>query len=195
MEKTIIKRQVKRKKLLLDLLKKTPIIQFACEKSGVSRATYYRWRQEDKEFVELSNQALSEGILLINDMAEAQLISLIKEKNVPALFFWLKHHHYTYSPKIEISANTNLISEEEVSRLTELLYNQDNFKEGQKLLIYFATTGKIDPKIAQLILKLFSSQLKIEDTLIRKRETDIMSEVMLRDLKDKQQEKLRHGPK
>jgi len=193
MEKTIIKRQVKRKKLLLDLLKKTPIIQFACEKSGISRATYYRWRQEDKEFVELSNQALSEGILLINDMAEAQLISLIKEKNVAALFFWLKHHHYTYSPKIEISTNTNSISEEELGHLTDLLYDQDKFKDAQKLLIYYTTTGKIDGKIAQLILKLFSTQIRVEDVMTRKTEANIMNEVMLRDSKNKSIIKTHHG--
>jgi len=38
------------KKVLLEHLKKTPILQFAVEKSGVSRATVYRWRSEDKAF-------------------------------------------------------------------------------------------------------------------------------------------------
>jgi len=42
MDKTIEKRQSKNKEQLLEILKKTPIVQIACEKAGVGRATYYR---------------------------------------------------------------------------------------------------------------------------------------------------------
>ena len=98
MTNTVIKKKNKIKKELLDYLVKTPIIQFACDKSGISRATYYRWLKEDKEFAKQSEQALLEGFLLVNDVAEAQLVTLIKEKNVAAIFFWLKHHHQIYSP-------------------------------------------------------------------------------------------------
>jgi ACT domain-containing protein len=37
----------KEKDALLEQLKKTPIIQIACEKIGLSRTTYYRWYQAD----------------------------------------------------------------------------------------------------------------------------------------------------
>ena len=36
------------KELLVEQLKKTPIVQVVCEKIGVSRASYYRWRKDDK---------------------------------------------------------------------------------------------------------------------------------------------------
>jgi len=105
MDKTIEKRQSKNKEQLLEILKKTPIVQIACEKAGVGRATYYRWRKEDPEFANVSDQALLDGSLLINDMAESQMMSAIKDKNMTAIIFWLKHHHPAYATKIEITAS------------------------------------------------------------------------------------------
>lgn len=89
--------------LLLEQLKKTPIVQIACEKTGVGRSTYYRWREEDKEFAKNADDALQEGSLLINDMAESQLLSAVRDKNMTAIIFWLKHHHKAYSNRLEIS--------------------------------------------------------------------------------------------
>lgn len=95
------------KELILDQLKKTPIIQFACEKSGVSRATFYRWRSEDKEFKKASDTAILEGEALITDMSESQLIAMIRSRNFQAVQLWLKHHHPKYVNKLEINANIN----------------------------------------------------------------------------------------
>lgn len=105
MDKTIEKRQSKNKDQLLEILKKTPIVQIACEKAGIGRATYYRWRKEDSEFAKVSDRALLDGSLLINDMAESQMMSAIKDKNMTAIIFWLKHHHPAYATKIEITAS------------------------------------------------------------------------------------------
>lgn len=109
MDKTIEKRQSKNKELLLEQLKKTPVVQIACEKAGVGRATYYRWRKEDPEFAKASDQALLDGSLLVNDMAESQLMSAIKDKNMTAIIFWLKHHHPAYATRVEVTtANKNI---------------------------------------------------------------------------------------
>ncbi len=105
MDKTIAKRQSKNKELLLELLRKTPIVQIACEKVGIGRATYYRWRKEDSEFTKQSDQALLDGSLLVNDMAESQLMSAIKDKNMTGIMFWLKHHHPAYATKVEVTTN------------------------------------------------------------------------------------------
>ena len=43
------------KKLVVEQLKKNPIIQFVCERSGVSRATFYRWQKEDADFTKEVN--------------------------------------------------------------------------------------------------------------------------------------------
>ncbi|KKT28770.1 MAG: hypothetical protein UW14_C0003G0018 [Candidatus Yanofskybacteria bacterium GW2011_GWA2_44_10] len=99
------------KALLLEQLKKTPIVQIACEKLGISRMTYYRWRKSDTEFAKASDEALSEGSLLINDMAESQLISAIRDKNMTAVIYWLKNHHTTYTDRLEISGHLKHSSE------------------------------------------------------------------------------------
>lgn len=91
--------------LLLEQLKKTPIIQFACEKTNVGRATFYRWRKESPEFATLADEALREGSLLINDMAEGQLLSAIKDKNLGAIVFWLRNHHPAYATRVEVTTN------------------------------------------------------------------------------------------
>lgn len=103
MNKTVQKRKKADQELLLEQLKKTPIVQFACEKSGIGRATYYRWRKEDSSFAEASDQALQESVSLINDLAESQLLSSIRDKNMTAIIFWLKYRHKSYSNKIELS--------------------------------------------------------------------------------------------
>lgn len=184
MDDTITKRQAKIKKLLLAQLQKTPIVQIACEKAGVSRATYYRWRKEDDEFEKQADLSLGEGTMLMNDVAESQLLSLIKDKHPTGIIFWLKHHHPTYAPKMEISANKkDSLTEEDINHLSSLLYNKNTFKKGQALLTSYVFKGMISEKFAQLILKMFISQMRAEDVLTRKVEADLLSEVMLR--KDK----------
>ena len=108
---TVDKRQAKNKEELLEQLKKRPIVQIACEKAGIGRATYYRWRKEDKEFAEKADQALQEGSLLVNDMAESQLMSAIRDKNLTAIIFWLKNHHPSYATKVEVTAKLKADSE------------------------------------------------------------------------------------
>lgn len=104
MTTNIEKRRIKEKELLLEKLKKTPIVQIACEKLGVGRATYYRWRKEDPKFAEDADIAIDDGNKLINDMAESQLMSAIRDKNMTAIIYWLNHHHPAYATKMEITA-------------------------------------------------------------------------------------------
>ena len=40
----------KQKKIFLDHLRKIPIIQVVCEKSGIGRTTVYRWKKQSKKF-------------------------------------------------------------------------------------------------------------------------------------------------
>lgn len=95
------------RQLIIEQLKKTPIVQVCCEKIGVSRSTYYRWREEDKSFAKLADQALADGVSLMNDVAESQLLSAIRDKNISAIFYWLNHRHSAYSNKLEITAKVN----------------------------------------------------------------------------------------
>lgn len=114
---TIEERQNKDKQAILEALKEMPIIQVACKKVGIGRATYYRWRKEDKVFARQSGDAMGQGIEFINDMSESQLVTLIKEKKMPAITLWLKHHHPRYGsknqPYIPITSADELSPEEE----------------------------------------------------------------------------------
>lgn len=88
------KESTKKDKLrVLEHLRSVPIIEVACKKANIARATYYRWRNEDPDFLRESEDALEDGIALINDMTESQLIGLIKEKKFQAVQFWLRHNH------------------------------------------------------------------------------------------------------
>lgn len=94
----------KNKQLLIKQLKKTPIIQIACEKINIGRATFYRWKKDDENFSTQVDEALLHGNELVNDMAESQLMSAIRDKNLTAIIFWLKNHHQSYATKIEVTA-------------------------------------------------------------------------------------------
>ena len=102
----------KEKKMLIDQLRKTPVVQIVCEKAGVSRASYYRWKKEDKKFAEAADEAMTEGEMLISDLSETQLINLIRSKNFQAIQLWLKTHNPKYGNKVEISGNLNCSDEE-----------------------------------------------------------------------------------
>lgn len=84
-------------------LGKVPIVQVACEKTGVSRNSVYRWRKEDKAFTKKMDEALAHGVALVNDMSESQLLTLIKEKSYSAISFWLRHRNDNYKDKIEVT--------------------------------------------------------------------------------------------
>ena len=105
------KRQ-QQKEALCEQLRKTPIIQLACEKVGLGRATYYRWRKEDEEFEKHSDESICAGVQLMNDMAESQLLSAIKNQNMTAIIFWLKNRHRAYTQRVEV---TTRIEEKELN--------------------------------------------------------------------------------
>lgn len=97
-------------------LRKVPVVQVACEKTGISRNSIYRWRREDKDFKKNMEKALEDGIAFVNDMSESQLLTLIKEKSFPAIRFWLQHKHSGYKNKLEI---TNSQDSEELTSSQE----------------------------------------------------------------------------
>ncbi len=105
-----MKRNLKTK--FLAELGKVPIIQVACEKTGISRQTFYRWKKESKKFEQGVTKAMTEGVAFVNDMSETQLLNLIKEKDFKAVSFWLKHRNQNYKEKVEVT------NREEIAVLT-----------------------------------------------------------------------------
>ena len=97
-------RQEKQKEVLVEELRKRPIVQGACQKVGIGRATFYRWRKDDPAFAAAIDDAVETGAGIVNDMAESQLMTAIRDGNLTAVIFWLKHHHRAYTTKIELLA-------------------------------------------------------------------------------------------
>jgi ACT domain-containing protein len=139
-KKTVRLRIKKDKELIISQLKKTPIIQLACEKTGIGRATFYRWKTKDKSFSKRAEVAIQEGSLLVNDLAESQLLSSIADKNMTAIIFWLKHHHPSYETRVEIKQASSGMEEKLTKRQQEIV------REALKLSQFELTSGNRDGK-------------------------------------------------
>ncbi|MGE4443476.1 MAG: hypothetical protein AB7E37_00605 [Candidatus Altimarinota bacterium] len=88
---------MKEKEKLIEVLEQYPIIQVACTKSGVSRQTYYRWYEEDEDFALKAEKAICIGKETVNDLAESNIISGVRENDMRANMFWLNNNHKNYS--------------------------------------------------------------------------------------------------
>lgn len=112
--KAIQKRIKSNKEEVLDQLIKTPIVQIACSKAAIGRATYYRWRKKDRSFSQKADEAIFSGRLFINDLAESKLLSAIQDQNMTGIIFWLKHNHPSYTTRVEV-AQVNQQGKEKLS--------------------------------------------------------------------------------
>lgn len=102
------------KKLLLQHIEKTPIVEVVCQKVGIGRTTLYRWLHEDELFAKEYGEAFGTGVDLISDLAESKLIGKIQEGDMTAVKLWLGTHRKDFVTKLEVSATKqDEISEEE----------------------------------------------------------------------------------
>lgn len=91
-----MRRNLTKKRRVIKELVQVPIIQLACKRAGVSRATYYRWLNEDSKFALECDEALEKGIQSINDLAESKLIHRVNEGDMRAISFWLSNNKENY---------------------------------------------------------------------------------------------------
>jgi hypothetical protein len=87
------------KEKILDELIKQPVIEIACKRCGVARATYYRWIIEDTEFRDKAKIALRMGKETVNDMAKSCIMKKISEGDFGAAKYWLSHNDPDFLPK------------------------------------------------------------------------------------------------
>lgn len=125
---TLTKQTSRQKVEMLEQLKKTPIVQTACAKTGVGHSTYYAWRRDDKGFEKASDEAKHQGKLFINDMAESQLIRKIQDgSSMTAIIYWLKNNHPDYTDTVRYIHRYEVadaeIDEKEVRKIAKALYN------------------------------------------------------------------------
>lgn len=109
------------KQRLISQLAKTPIIEAACKHAGLPRSTYYRWRKDDEAFADACDETIELSIGRINDLAESQLINAIKDQNMGAITFWLKHHHHSYRNRLEVDARVQAVQQELTPEQAELV--------------------------------------------------------------------------
>lgn len=95
----------KTKNNLLQELEKSGNVYFSCHKIGINRSTYYRWFQDDKVFRKNAVWAIRQGKANNCDIAVQALMIKIKEKDMRAIEFYLKHNDSTYKTK----RNSNVI--------------------------------------------------------------------------------------
>jgi hypothetical protein len=108
------------KAAVLEQLLKTPIVEVACSKAGIGKTSFYEWKKSDPEFASAVEEAMKEGYEFVSDIAESQLISLIKKGNFSAVAYWLKHHRESYTTKVEMNG-TLTVREELTEEESEIL--------------------------------------------------------------------------
>ena len=102
----------KNKKAFLEQIRKTPVIQAACDMVGVTRTTIHRWRKDDPEFAKALGDALHDGRDLVTDVAISQLLTAIKNGDLGAVKYWLNHFDENFKTKVEFRGTMQHIREE-----------------------------------------------------------------------------------
>lgn len=102
---------------LLAELERTGIPLTACNKVGVARSTYYRWRQDSISFKIQSDEAIRIGRENITDFAESKLVNNIGDGNQRAIEFQLRHNdeRYRYFTQLEFARVLESRSQEKVN--------------------------------------------------------------------------------
>lgn len=99
------------KTLLIEELKKKPVVEAACVKVGIGRTAFYEWKKKDAKFAEAVGMALAFGKDFVSDIAEMQLLNSIKAGEFRALSLWLKTHKKEYGNRLEVDGTLNIIEE------------------------------------------------------------------------------------
>jgi ACT domain-containing protein len=110
---------------LVQHLRDIPIATYACQRVGVPKATYYKWRKIDQIFREASDEAIITGKLTLNDVAKSQLVKLIKEGDYRSISFWLKHNDADFGSKLtlKIEDETRKYDPEELKEMAIAMKN------------------------------------------------------------------------
>ncbi len=83
---------------LLEHLKDSGNVSYACKRAGISRETYYKWRRS-KVFAEEADVAIDLGKEFVNDLAHTQLIQNIQQGHMGAVKFQLASCHIDYQAR------------------------------------------------------------------------------------------------
>lgn len=98
--KTLAKKTVDSKAMVLAELAQYPVVTNACKRASVGRATYYKWIEEDKMFAHAVNSALMDGKRYVADMAKSHLLKLVANGDKTAIIFLLKNYDSDFTDKV-----------------------------------------------------------------------------------------------
>lgn len=103
-----------KKQLVIDVMKSNfGNITMACEQVGISRQTFYRWKNECAEFKDVVEN-IDEYLV---DFAEHSLMRQIREGNTVATIFYLKtkgkKRGYVEKSELDVSGGVSVIWREE----------------------------------------------------------------------------------
>jgi hypothetical protein len=93
----------KDKERFLEALRENHIVLAVCRKTGISKSAYYRLRQSDPRFAKAADAAMAEGIDLVNDAAESNVVTGVKNQDDDMTRFWLKHRHPAYAERLMLA--------------------------------------------------------------------------------------------
>ena len=108
----------------LEILRNSAMnISVACEKTGISRRTFYYWK-DNETFRELYEDAREELI----DLAETKLMLQIKDGNIAAICFFLKTQakHRGYVERQEYEDTTKQKFIDAMKKASELEEKEEN---------------------------------------------------------------------
>ena len=93
------------KEKFLEALEATANVSAACKRSGIGRASVYRWLDEDTEFKKRYRIAMRHGREITTDFTENMLMKLVREGHFGAIKFALEANSKRfYRPRKPIDA-------------------------------------------------------------------------------------------
>lgn len=130
----ITQRIQKQQDKILEYLAESGNVSYACKRVGISRETYYRWRDEES-FAVASDAAVVDGKAFVNDLAHTKLMQSIQEGYFPAVKFQLMNCHDDYHPKkttspYRIEEMTPPITIASIPFITKMLRYQEYLENG-----------------------------------------------------------------
>jgi hypothetical protein len=98
--------------VFLKALRMLPVVRLACDTAGVSRKTAYQWRDRNAAFRKSWDEAIEDGI----DMIEGQLHARARKSDTIAAIFLLKSlRRRIYADRLDVDVSGTL-TVDEVSR-------------------------------------------------------------------------------
>lgn len=116
---------------LIEEIEKHGIIKSACDKYNVSRQSFYRWMKEDKEFLEMVNEASSLGVGEVTDVALGNVLTGIRNKDAGYTKYWLSHKHADFRRPYRDRVDPDVLAQfryfAQISKMLEIEKNASEF--------------------------------------------------------------------